>query len=88
MNNTKIVMASIATIAIFSIAMAPLVPNALAAGSDGSFWGQASSDLGQSGDMGSHSSSFAGEPRSGLGNLKNTFGDWCGLLFFLGFPCI
>jgi hypothetical protein len=33
-----------------------------------SCWGEVSADLGSSGDMGSHASSF-GEPRSGIGNV-------------------
>jgi hypothetical protein len=88
MNTTKFAMASIVTMAVFSIATASIAPSAFAEGSNGSFWGQASSELGQSGNMGSHSSSFD-EPRTGLGNLKNTFnGDWCQLLGFLSFVCM
>lgn len=79
-------MASILAVTVFSIATAPLAQDAFAAGSNGNFWGQASSDLAKSGEMGSHSSSF-GTPRTGLGNLFG--GDWCGLIFALtGFnPC-
>jgi hypothetical protein len=58
-----------------AIAMTP----AAAAGSDGSCWGDATANAVP---LGEHSSSFD-EPRSGLGNLKNTFGDWAGLLGFL-----
>ena len=50
---------------------------------DGSNWGAATADFAPLGD---HSSS-QDSPRSGLGNLAQLFGSWCGLLAFLGFPC-
>ncbi|MCI0561415.1 MAG: hypothetical protein MN733_23255 [Nitrososphaera sp.] len=50
---------------------------------DGSEWGAATKDFAPLGD---HSSS-QDSPRSGLGNLAQSFGSWCGLLDFLGSPC-
>ena len=69
-------LASILALSAFAaVAIAP----ASAQGSEGSCWGEATAN---SVPLGEHSSSFD-EPRSGLGNLKNTFGDWPGLLGFL-----
>lgn len=80
MTKTKLVLASILAVAVFSIAAAPLTQDAFAAGSNGDQWGQATKDFAP---LGEHSSSFD-TPRTGLGNLKNMFGnDWCGLLGFL-----
>lgn len=51
---------------------------------DGSNWGSATS---QFTPLGEHSSSQE-SPRSGLGNLAQLFGSWCGLLDFLNiFEC-
>jgi hypothetical protein len=83
MTKTKLVMVSILAVAVFSIAAAPLTQDAFAAGSNGGAWGQATKSFTP---LGEHSSSFD-SPRTGLGNLKNSFGnnDWCDLLAFLGF---
>ena len=61
--------------AFAAIAIAP----ASAQSSEGSCWGAATADAVP---LGEHSSGFD-EPRTGLGNLKNTFEDWAGLLGFL-----
>jgi len=87
MKTTKLLMASIVAVAVFSIAVAPIAPSAFAVplGSNGENWGQATKFFAQiePGNMGEHSSS-QDEPRAGLGNLKNAFGgDWCAVLEFL-----
>ena len=87
MNNSKIVMASIVAVAVFSIAVAPIAPSAFAdpLGSNGVNWGAASAFFAQiePGNQGEHASDQE-EPRAGLGNLKNAFGgDWCAVLEFL-----
>jgi hypothetical protein len=69
-----------------AFALAAALPSAFAAGAiapDGSNWGDATADFAPLGD---HASSFGGD-RSGLGNLAQAFGSWCGLLAFLGFSC-
>jgi hypothetical protein len=69
-----------------AFALAAALPSAFADGaiaSDGANWGSATADFAP---LGEHSSS-QDEPRSGLGNLAQFFGSWCGLLDFLGFPC-
>ena len=103
MIKTKLVMASILAVAVFSIAAAPLAQDAFAesnsvthgsqAGTSfdnsggGATWGANSAAFGQSGIMGSHSSSsggFLADPgRDGLGNLAQLTGGWCGLITFL-----
>ena len=62
-----------------AVAAVAIVP-AAAQGSEGVCWGEATVDAVP---LGEHSSGFAGEPRSGLGNLKNANEDWAGLLGFL-----
>jgi len=50
-------------------------------GSNGENWGAATAFFAE--HQGEHASSQE-EPRTGLGNLKNSFdGDWCGVLDFL-----
>ena len=84
-------MASIVAVAVFSIAAAPIAPNAFAAdplGSNGVNWGAATAFFAQieAGNQGEHASD-QDEPRTGLGNLKNAFdGDWCAVLDFLEDP--
>ena len=73
-----IIVALGSVLAFSAFAAIPTTP-AVAAGSEGSCWGDATANAVP---LGEHSSSFD-EPRSGLGNLKNTFGDWAGLLGFL-----
>ena len=88
MKNSRIMMASIVAAAVFSIAAAPIAPNAFAAdplGSNGVNWGAATAFFAQiePGNQGEHASDQE-EPRTGLGNLKQAFdGDWCGVLEFL-----
>ena len=71
---------------VVAFALVSVLPSAFAAGAiapDGSNWGSATKDFAP---LGEHASSQS-EPRSGLGNLAQFFGSWCGLLNFLGFPC-
>lgn len=76
-----------AVVVAAAFALAAALPSAFADGSiapDGSEWGDATADFAP---LGEHASRFAGDQRSGLGNLAQAFGSWCGLLDFLGFPC-
>jgi hypothetical protein len=67
-----------AVLAASAFAAIATVP-AFAQGSEGACWGEATADATP---LGEHSSSF-GEPRTGLGNLKNSVGDWAALLGLL-----
>lgn len=77
---TKGIVAALGSVLALSAFAAVGITPAAAQGSEGQCWGEATVDAVP---LGEHSSEFAGEPRSGLGNLKNTFGDWAGLLGFL-----
>ena len=95
MKNSKTFMASVVTMAIFSIAIIPMAQSAFAEpdftpGEEN--WGKATKWLAEQevGAVGDHSSTKdcdfvdEGEPGcTGLGNLKNEFGSWCALLEFL-----
>jgi len=80
-------------LALSAIAAIGITP-ASATSSEGQCWGDASSTLGQSGEMGTHASNPgdldpSSPAREGLGNLKNDLGGgtWSGLLGALGAPC-
>ena len=65
-----------AIIAAFSLFSTILLTNGIghvsaAKPSDPDCFGKQASGLGQSGGMGEHASSFAGEAREGIGNLAN-----------------
>jgi hypothetical protein len=73
------ILAALASMLGLSAFAALAIAPAAAQGSEGSCWGEATADAVP---LGEHSSGFD-EPRTGLGNLKNIFEDWAGLLGFL-----
>ena len=63
---------------LFAIAALALAAVPVAAGGQPekpNCFGKGASQLGQAGTMGEHSSSFAGEPRLGIGNVAEAFTD-------------